>query len=103
MRAIHLHVVIATVLLAIPATPAIAQTKEPIVLRDMGSFHIGGRRAEISGKPVGEVAIGGATQRLDPNGTYLVEQMYAQYLFPQNRRGKFPLLMWHGGGFTGVT
>ena len=50
-----------------------------------------------------EVDIGGATQKLDPNGTYLVEQMYVQYLLPQNRKGKVPLLMWHGGGFTGVT
>lgn len=103
MRATKLHVAIAAISLAAPVAPAGAQTKEPIVLRDMGSFHIGGRRATISGKPIREVTIGGATQRLDPNGTYLVEQMYAQYLLPQNRKGKVPLLMWHGGGFTGVT
>ena len=55
------------------------------------------------GKPVREVDIGGARQKLDPNGTYMVEQMYVQYLLPQTRKGKVPLLMWHGGGFTGVT
>ena len=29
--------------------------------------------------------------------------MYVQYFLPQNRKGKYPLLMWHGGGLTGVT
>ncbi len=29
--------------------------------------------------------------------------MYVQYVLPQNRHGKFPLLMWHGGGLTGVS
>src|SRR5262244_1995014 len=85
------------------ASAALAQTKEPIALRDIGSFHLGGRYVDISGKPTREVSIGGATQTLNPNGTYLVEQMYVQYLLPQNRKGKVPLLMWHGGGFTGVT
>ncbi len=85
------------------ASVALAQTKEPIALRDIGSFHLGGRYVDISGKPTREVTIGGATQTLNPNGTYLVEQMYVQYLLPQNRKGKVPLLMWHGGGFTGVT
>ena len=93
----------AAVLIALAGSPAMAQNKEPLVLRDMGSFHIGGRLVEISGKPVREVDIGGARQKLDPNGTYLVEQMYVQYLLPQKRKGKVPLLMWHGGGFTGVT
>ncbi|HWG06799.1 MAG TPA: esterase, partial [Beijerinckiaceae bacterium] len=88
---------------AIAQTPASAQGKEPIVLRDMGSFHIGGRFATISGEPTRDVPIGdGKTQHVDPNGTYQVEQMYVQYFLPQNRRGKYPLLMWHGGTSTGV-
>jgi len=41
--------------------------------------------------------------KVDPNGTYQVEQMYAQYFLVQNRKGKLPLLLWHGGGLTGVT
>src|SRR5438105_682823 len=90
-------------LLGMAAAPVLAQISEPLVLRDLGSFHLGGRHVAISGKPVREVFIGGANQKLDPNGTYIVEQMYVQYLLPQNRRGKLPLLMWHGGGFTGVT
>ncbi len=42
-------------------------------------------------------------RRWIPNGTYQVEQMYSQYFLVQNRKGKLPLLMWHGGGLSGVT
>jgi hypothetical protein len=95
---------VASVALALAATvPAIAE--EPITLRDMGSFHVGGRLVEISGKPVREVTFtpGGVPAKIDPNGTYQVEQMYVQYFLPANERGAYPLLMWHGGGLTGVT
>jgi hypothetical protein len=77
----------------------------PITLRDMGSFHIGGREAVISGKPVKEVVFspGGVPAKVDPNGVYQVEQMYVQYFLPLPQRGKVPILLWHGGGLTGVT
>ena len=80
-------------------------TQSPIALRDMGSFHIGGREVEIAGKPVEEVVLapGGVPATIDPNGTYLVEAMYVQYFLPVDRRGAVPMLMWHGGGLTGVT
>ena len=94
---------LAALLFSFATSSVMAQMSEPITLRGMGSFHIGGRLATISGKPIREVDIGGARQKLDPNGSYMVEQMYVQYLLPQNRKGKLPLLMWHGGGFTGVT
>src|SRR5260221_7179178 len=76
-----------------------------IALRDMGSFHVGGREVEVSGKPVKEVVFtpGGVPAKVDLNGTYSVEAMYVQYFLPANRRGAVPLLMWHGGGLTGVT
>ncbi len=77
----------------------------PIALKDMGSFHVGGREVTISGKPVKEVTFtpGGVPAKVDPNGVYQVESMYVQYFVPQNGRGSLPLLMWHGGGLTGVT
>ena len=77
----------------------------PIALKEMGSFHVGGREVTISGKPVKEVVFtpGGVPAKVDPNGVYQVEQMYVQYFIPQNQRGALPLLMWHGGGLTGVT
>src|ERR1700710_3045956 len=85
------------------ATPALAA--EPIALRDMGSFHIGGRLGEILGKPVKGVVFtqGGVPAKIDPNGTYQVEQMYVQYFLPANEKGAYPLLMWHGGGPAGAT
>ena len=71
----------------------------------MGSFHIGGRIVEMTGKEVRMIQRqpGGPPAKLDPNGQYMVEQMYVQYFLPKNRKGKLPLLMWHGGGLTGVT
>ena len=32
-----------TLMATLAASSALAQSKEPIVLRDMGSFHVGGR------------------------------------------------------------
>jgi len=82
-----------------------ACTSAPYTLRDMGSFHVGGRDVEVAGKPVKEVVFtpGGVPAKLDLNGTYSVEAMYVQYFLPANRRGAVPLLMWHGGGLTGVS
>src|SRR5260221_1998315 len=82
-----------------------ACAQNQIALRDMGSFHVGGREVTLSGKPVKEVVFtpGGVPAKVDPNGTYLVESMYVQYFLPSNRKGRLPLLMWHGGGLTGVT
>lgn len=76
-----------------------------IALRGMGLFHVGGREVTIAGQPVMEVARvpGGPLTRIDPNGVYLVEQMYTQFFLPKQKRGAAPLLLWHGGGLTGVT
>src|SRR5262245_1324950 len=105
MRAVLLSLMIGVGATSLSAPSALAQNKEPIALRDMGSFHIGGRLNEISGQPVKEVVFtpGGVPAKVDPNGTYQVEQMYAQYFLVQNRKGKLPLLLWHGGGLSGVT
>src|ERR1044072_7575406 len=87
------------------ASPVLAQGKETIALRDMGSFHVGGRLVEVKGQPIKEIVFspGGVPAKMDPNGVYQVEQMYAQYFLVQNRKGKLPLLLWHGGGLSGVT
>ena len=91
-------------ILCCAAMPALT-AEEDIVLRGMGSFHVGGRVAEVSGKAVRMIVRqpGGPQTKLDPNGQYMVEQMYVQYFLPKQRKGKLPLLMWHGGGLTGVT
>ena len=86
------------------ATQAQAQTG-PLSLRDFGSFHVGGRAATIAGQPVRDVQLtpGAPPTKVDPNGTYFVEQMYVQYFLPADRHGAVPLLLWHGGGLTGVS
>jgi hypothetical protein len=91
---------LATTALTVPSLAA-----DDIVLRGMGSFHIGGRVAEVKGKDVRMIVRqpGGPLTKLDPNGKYMVEQMYVQYFLPKNKKGKLPLLTWHGGGLTGVT
>src|SRR5438046_2091205 len=63
----------ATLLLALAATSAAA---DDIVLRGMGSFHVGGRVAEVTGKEVRMIQRqpGGPMTKLDPNGQYMVEQ-----------------------------
>src|SRR5262249_36849930 len=68
---------------------------DDIVLRGMGSLHVGGRIVEIHGKPVREIVRvpGGPSAKLDPNGQYHVGQMYAQYFLPKNRNGKAPRLI----------
>src|ERR1041384_3919857 len=85
------------------ALPTLAA--DDIVLRGMGSFHVGGRIAEVTGKEVRQIQRqpGGPMTKLGPNGQYMVEQMYVQYFLPKSRKGKYPLLMWHGGGLTGVS
>jgi pimeloyl-ACP methyl ester carboxylesterase len=92
--------VAATMLLSVQVS-----AQEPLAMREMGSFHVGGRKVEISGQPVKEIVrvAGGPASKLDLNGTYHVEHMYAQYFLVQNRKGKWPILMWHGGGLTGAT
>ncbi len=91
-------------------TARAAQAAEPaaaegaVALSSWGSFHVGGRLVELSGKPVREVVFspGGVPARVDPNGTYMTGAMYATYMVPARQRGAAPLLMWHGGGLTGV-
>ena len=82
---------IAAAILGLATSPALAEG--PINLRGMGSFHVGGRSVEITGKPVREVLLGagGVPAKLDPNGLYAVEHMYVQFFLPQTRKGKVPL------------
>lgn len=75
-----------------------------IGLRDMGSFHIGGRTVQLHDQPEYErvMSAGGEPVRINLNGTYSIEQMYVQYFLAENPNGKGPLVFWHGGGMTGA-
>jgi pimeloyl-ACP methyl ester carboxylesterase len=78
-----------------------------LAVKEIGSFHVGGRTATLTGLPEKEVRFT-PTQppvKLNPNGEFEVEQMYVQYvkLADSARRGSHPMVMIHGGGLAGVT
>jgi pimeloyl-ACP methyl ester carboxylesterase len=87
------------------ADGAAAQSADIMQVREIGSFHIGGKPVSLEGLPVREVVFspGMAPIRVDPNGDFHAEQMYVQYVKLAAPRARYPLLMWHGGGLTGVT
>lgn len=76
-----------------------------VAVKEVGSFHVGGRTATLSGLPEKEVTFspGAPPVRMNPNGEFAVEQMYARYTLLVQPLAKYPLLMWHGGGLTGAT
>jgi pimeloyl-ACP methyl ester carboxylesterase len=84
------------------ATSAVSQ---PLEIDEIGSFHIGGRVATLEGLPTREIVFspGSPPVTSDPNGTFQVEQMYVQYVKLADPAARYPLLLWHGGGLTGVT
>jgi len=74
-------------------------------VKEVGSFHVGGQAETLSGLPKREVAIlpGAPPVQVDPNGEFEVGQMYVQYVRLAQPKARYPLLMWHGSGLTGVT
>jgi len=84
---------------------AAAAGAQPLQIREIGSLHVGGRVAEISGLPEQEIVFspGAPPLRVNPNGNFQVEQMYAQFVRLQDPRARYPLILAHGGGLTGVT
>jgi pimeloyl-ACP methyl ester carboxylesterase len=74
-------------------------------VKEIGSFHVGGHQVALSGLPVRELVFtaGGAPVRSDPNGEFEVEQMYVHYTRLSHPKARYPLLLWHGGGLSGVT
>ena len=75
------------------------------MVKEVGSFHVGGRTETLTGLPTKDVVFspGMPAIKVDPNGEFEVEQMYVQYVKLAQPKGKVPLLLWHGGGLSGVT
>jgi pimeloyl-ACP methyl ester carboxylesterase len=76
-----------------------------ICVREIGSFHIGGRAVTLAGLPSRSVAmaVGAAPRVVSGDGEFETGQMYVGYVRLQAPLARFPLLMWHGGGMTGAT
>jgi pimeloyl-ACP methyl ester carboxylesterase len=85
----------------VAATPAAAD----YLVKEVGSFHVGGHTETLTGLPSKEIVFspGAPAIKVDPNGEFEVEQMYVQYVKLAQPKGKVPLLLWHGGGLSGVT
>jgi hypothetical protein len=100
MRSIKMSL-IATVAMAATAWPTLAD----YMVKEVGSFHVGGRTAALSGMPTRDVVLspGAPPIKVDPNGEFAVEQMYVQFVKLAQPKAKVPILLWHGGGLTGVT
>jgi uncharacterized protein (UPF0261 family) len=71
------------------AAVVVVATSIPIradyMVKEVGSFHVGGRTAALSGSE------------------FAVEQMYVQFVKLARPKAKVPILLWHGGSLTGVT
>ena len=81
----------------IPAASASAQTlksiqtpAKPLVLKDRGSFFVGGRSVE---QKAGEILLG-------PDDSVTVDQMYVEFMVPTGK-AKIPVVMIHGAGLSG--
>ena len=75
-----------------------------IKVKHRGSFHVGGEKVKLENAPVEDFPYQGKfTFHSDPNGTHWAKQMYVQYTELAEPVCPYPILMWHGGGLTGVT
>ncbi len=95
--------------ISLMAIAAVAATSLPLLadymVKEVGSFHVGGRTVALSGMPTSEVVFspGAPPIKVDPNGEFEAEQMYVQYVKLAQPKAKVPILLWHGGGLSGVT
>jgi pimeloyl-ACP methyl ester carboxylesterase len=76
----------------------------PVLIRDIGSFHVGGEMLHLRGMPKRERVSTNhrAVHPVDQNGEIMAGQMYVQYVKLECPAGKWPLLLWHGGGMSGI-
>ncbi len=98
--------VLAISIAAIPplSNPALAND-EGILVKEIGGYHVGGKEILIKGLPSYETQYtpGGPKVTINPNGGFEAFQMYVQYVKLVSPKAKYPLLLWHGGGLSGVT
>ena len=100
MRSTKTALTVALVIAAVASSAA-----ADYLVKEIGSFHIGGRTETLTGLATREIVFtaGAPPVKVDPNGEFEVEQMYVQYVKLAQPKAKVPILLWHGGGLTGVT
>ena len=76
-----------------------------IALKSVRGYHVGGERKTLSGLPVKEIRTNpqAPIRKSDPNGDYQFGQLYVQHFALASPKAKVPVLLWHGGGLSGVT
>lgn len=82
-----------------------APAQADFLVDEIGSFYVGGEEVVLEGLPEKEISFtaGMAPIKVNPNGQFETGQMYVQYVKLAQPESKLPILMWHGGGLTGVT
>lgn len=75
-----------------------------VIIKSMGSYHIGGDKVVIEGSApiLTHFWPGGPPVTYDPNGEFQAGQMYVQYKRLENPYVPYPVVMVHGGGATGA-
>jgi pimeloyl-ACP methyl ester carboxylesterase len=90
-------------ILAVSALSGCASSS--LQVAEVGSFHVGGRSVTLSGLPEKELVFtpGAPPLKLNPNGDFEVESLYARYTKLSAPKATVPMLLWHGGGLAGTT
>ncbi|MDO8776758.1 MAG: esterase [Burkholderiaceae bacterium] len=80
-------------------------TTDGFQVKEVGSFHAGGTQVSLSGLTEREIRLtpSAPVMKVNPNGEFETGQLYVQYVNLVAPQARNPLLMWHGGGLTGVT
>lgn len=73
-------------------------------LKDIHSFFVGGSPVTLRRQPIlrQRLAQGAAERHINMNGDIMTGQMYVQAFIQRNPCSDIPVLLWHGGGMTGV-
>jgi len=81
------------------------QPMRPFTLRGINSFFVGGGNSSLELAPTENVALamGSKPVPLEQSGDFETGQMYVQGFLGASEADTTPILMWHGGGMTGVT
>jgi pimeloyl-ACP methyl ester carboxylesterase len=78
-------------------------TTQSLRIAHVGSFYVGGRQVQIEGQEERSIAFTRSTSfTYNPNGLYHVEQAYVQYFIPEETISPVPIVLLHGGGFSGA-